>query len=165
MKTIAGILGALSVALLLCGCNHVVENTNIPDWRVAFIIDVSISGTDNDLAEGLVANARIYDEEHPAIQSYGVGAYGYSGVVVTRGIDDMLYAFDTCCPHEAKRGISLEIEGYYMTCPECGIRRIGLPGRGAVAYYHADEAVCGPHVGNGQVFGTKRLLTINGNFR
>lgn len=120
MKTIAGILGALSVALLLCGCNHVVENTNIPDWRVAFIIDVSISGTDNDLAEGLVANARIYDEEHPAMQSYGVGAYGYSGVVVTRGIDDMLYAFDTCCPYEAKRDISLEIAGYYMTCPKCG---------------------------------------------
>lgn len=103
------------------GCNQIVENTNIPYAPVSFIIDVSLSGTDNELADGLLGNVKVYNEKHPAYQSYGVGLYGYSGVVVTRCYyDGELYAFDTCCPYEANRDIALEEEGFYMQCPVCG---------------------------------------------
>ena len=37
-----------------------------------------------------------------------------------RAIDDKLYAFDLCCPHEGKRDIRLTVDGFFATCGNCG---------------------------------------------
>ena len=48
------------------------------------------------------------------------GSYGYSGVVVVRAYDNNLYAFDICCTYEADRDVTLEDDGFFLTCPQCG---------------------------------------------
>jgi len=106
------------LVMTLAACNNVVENTNIPYAAVSFVIDVSPSGSDYELSGIWVP--KVYNKENPAKMSAGYGAYGYSGVVVIRGDNNQLYAFDTCCPYEAKRAIALKPDGYLMVCPACG---------------------------------------------
>ncbi len=110
----------LLLTVVLTACNNVVENTNIPYSRVSFLIDVSPTGADKELREGLMGNCKVYNGKSPAVLSPGIGAYGYSGVVVTRATDDKLYAFDMCCPYEAKKDIVLKADGFFMNCPVCG---------------------------------------------
>jgi len=119
VKYITYILVSL-LALMLTACNGVVENKSIPAAGVSFRIDVSSTGTDSRLMDGNTCDPQLYDKEHPAVMSYGNGQYGYSGVVVVRGVDNVLYAFDRCCPYEAKREIKLNLDYYYLTCPACG---------------------------------------------
>ena len=50
---------------------------------------------------------------------------GFSGVLVVCGIDNYgnatYYAFDLCCPHEAKKNIIIEADNAGKAiCPECG---------------------------------------------
>lgn len=106
------------MAALFSGCYQVPENTNIPSKPVGFVIDTETS--DIELRDGLIGNCRIYDDTHPAVMSSGYGHYGVSGVAVVRAMDDQLYAFDCCCPYEAKAEVALASDGYFLTCPECG---------------------------------------------
>lgn len=108
------------ILLITVSCNKVVENTNIPFAPVNFLIDTSISGVDNYLREDMLGNSRVYSLTSPAAMSAGYGSYGVSGVVVVRGIDNVLYAFDMCCPYEAKSAISLMSDGFFLQCPACG---------------------------------------------
>lgn len=107
-------------AMLLSGCNNRVDNTSVPYAVVNFQIDVSMAGSDNQLREGMAGNSKVFDELHPAFHSAAYGSYGVSGVVVVRAIDDKLYAFDLCCPHEGKRDIRLAVDGFFATCGNCG---------------------------------------------
>ena len=104
----------------MASCNNVIENTSVPYAVVNFIIDVSMSGSDNQLREGMVGNSKVYTTSSPAVQSAGYGKYGCSGVVVVRGLDDALYAFDLCCPNEGKKEIATTCDGFFATCPVCG---------------------------------------------
>ena len=104
---------------ILNGCIVEPENSNIPNSRVNFYIDASISGTDNHLADGLLGNTRIYTQTEPSKLSPN-GSYGYSGVVVVRAYDNNLYAFDICCTYEANKNIALEDDGFFLKCPKCG---------------------------------------------
>lgn len=108
-----------SIIILLGGCIPEPENTNIPNARVSFYLDVSISGVDYHLADGQLGNSRIYTKYSPSQLSPN-GSYGYSGVVVVRAYDNNLYAFDICCTYEADRNITLEDDGFFLTCPKCG---------------------------------------------
>lgn len=108
-----------SIIFFLGGCMPEPENTNIPNARVSFYLDVSISGVDNHLADGLLGNSRIYTKYSPSQLSPN-GSYGYSGVVVVRAYDNNLYAFDICCTYEADRDVTLEDDGFFLTCPQCG---------------------------------------------
>jgi nitrite reductase/ring-hydroxylating ferredoxin subunit len=108
-----------SIIFFLGGCIPEPENTNIPNARVSFYLDVSISGVDNHLADGLLGNSRIYTKYSPSQLSPN-GSYGYSGVVVVRAYDNNLYAFDICCTYEADRDVTLEDDGFFLTCPQCG---------------------------------------------
>jgi nitrite reductase/ring-hydroxylating ferredoxin subunit len=108
-----------SIIFFLGGCMPEPENTNIPNARVSFYLDVSISGVDYHLADGLLGNSRIYTKYSPSQLSPN-GSYGYSGVVVVRAYDNNLYAFDICCTYEADRDVTLEDDGFFLTCPQCG---------------------------------------------
>ena len=108
-----------SILFLFNGCLIEPENSNIPNSRVSFYIDVSISGTDNSLANGLLGNSKIYTKSEPSKLSPN-GSYGYSGVVVVRAYDNQIYAFDICCTYEADKNIALEEDGYFLKCPKCG---------------------------------------------
>lgn len=112
------ILILTSIIFLLSGCIPEPENSNIPNSRVSFYLDVSISGVDNKLADGLLGNSKIYTKSNPSKLSPN-GSYGYSGVVVVRAYDNYLYAFDICCPYEADRNIYLEDDGFFLKCPKC----------------------------------------------
>ncbi len=104
--------------LVLCGCMPEPENTNIPNRRVSFLIDTSLSGPDYILHDGMGAISKTYTKQRPATLSPN-GAYGYSGVVVVRTIDNLVCAFDLCCTYEAKQDIVLKDDGYFFTCPQC----------------------------------------------
>lgn len=104
---------------ILNGCIVEPENSNIPNSRVNFYIDTSISGVDNHLAEGLLGNTKIYTQTDPSKLSPN-GSYGYSGVVVVRAYDNNLYAFDICCTYEVDKNIALEDDGFFLKCPKCG---------------------------------------------
>lgn len=104
---------------ILYGCISEPENSNIPNSRVNFYIDTSISGVDNHLADGLLGNATIYTQTEPSKLSPN-GSYGYSGVVVVRAYDNNLYAFDICCTYEVDKNIALEDDGFFLKCPKCG---------------------------------------------
>ncbi len=108
------------ISVTLASCNNKYENTSVPSAVVSFDIDVSLSGSDNQLREGMAGNSKVYTEQSPAVQSAGYGRYGVSGVVVVRGLDDKLYAFDLCCPHEAKKDIALTVDGFFAKCRNCG---------------------------------------------
>ena len=109
----------IGIIFILTGCIIEPENSNIPNARVNFYIDTSISGVDHHLADGLLGNSRIYTKEEPSQLSPN-GSYGYSGVVVVRAYDNYLYAFDICCPYEANKDIALEDDGFFLNCPKCG---------------------------------------------
>jgi nitrite reductase/ring-hydroxylating ferredoxin subunit len=104
---------------LLNSCMLEPENSNIPNTRVSFYLDISISGVDNHLADGLLGNSTIYTKSDPSQLSPN-GSYGYSGVVVVRAYDNNLYAFDICCTYEANRDIALVDDGFFLKCPKCG---------------------------------------------
>ena len=107
------------VLFTITGCITEPENSNIPNSRVNFYIDVSLSGTDNSLTDGLLGNSKIYTKTKPSKLSPN-GSYGYSGVVVVRAYDNHIYAFDICCTYEADRNIALENDGFFLKCPKCG---------------------------------------------
>lgn len=113
------ILILTSIILFFYGCIPEPENTNIPNARVSFYLDVSISGVDNHLADGFLGNSSIYTKYNPSQLSPN-GSYGYSGVVVVRAYDNNIYAFDICCTYEADREIALEDDGFFLKCPQCG---------------------------------------------
>ncbi len=121
-KKIAAVIALVVISMVHNSCITVVENTNIPYAYVRFVIDVSLSGADYELLS--YCEPKVFTTTSPAVNSYGTGYYGYSGVVVVRDIIDTetvsLSAFDICCPYECDRDIVVEADGYYMTCPNCG---------------------------------------------
>lgn len=108
-----------SILFLLSGCIIEPERSNIPNSLVNFYIDVSISGADNSLADGMLGNTKIYTKSNPS-SLYPNGNYGYSGVVVVRAYDNNIYAFDICCTYEVKKDVALVNDGFFLKCPKCG---------------------------------------------
>ena len=109
----------VAICFILSGCIIEPENSNIPNSMVNFYIDVSLSGTDNSLADGILGNSKIYTKSKPSKLSPN-GSYGYSGVVVVRAYDNHLYAFDICCTYEVDKNVALIEDGYFLKCPKCG---------------------------------------------
>lgn len=112
----------LLIIATLMGCWTEPENTNIPNKRVSFLIDTSLSGSDNSLNDSYYGTTKIYTKDKPAKLSMQ-GAYGVSGVIVVRTIDGYICAFDLCCPYEAKAEHVLQQNGegdFFLHCPACG---------------------------------------------
>lgn len=103
------------LVLLVCSCSKF-EESDIPYAPVYLNIDLRFQ--DKDLVgiynHKSITKARIAGEKT-----------GYSGVLIVCGIDSYgnttYFAFDLCCPHEAKRDIIIEPNNAgTATCPECG---------------------------------------------
>ncbi len=126
------------LVFIFTACIQEPERSNIPNSSVNFCIDVSLSGTDNSLADGLLGNSKFYTKSNPSKLSPN-GSYGYSGVVVVRAYDNNLYAFDICCTYEADKNITLKDDGFFLECPKCGSKfeignGIGIPNSGPASF-------------------------------
>lgn len=101
--------------LLVCSCSKF-EESDIPYALVYLEIDLRYQ--DKDLVG-------IYNHKSITTARTAREKTGYAGVLVVCGIDSYgnttYFAFDLCCPHEAKRNIIIEPDNTgTATCPECG---------------------------------------------
>lgn len=101
--------------LLACSCSKF-EESDIPYARVYLEIDLRYN--DKDLVG-------LYNHKSITAARTAGEMTGYAGVLVVCGIDSYgnttYFAFDLCCPHEAKRNIIIEPNNTgTATCPECG---------------------------------------------
>lgn len=103
--------------LLVCSCSKF-EESDIPYAPVYLEIDLRFG--DDDLV-GMYNHKSITKARTAGEKT------GYAGVLVVCGIDSdgntTYYAFDLCCPHEAKRNITVEADNAGVAvCPECGTK-------------------------------------------
>lgn len=101
--------------LLACSCSKF-EESDIPYARVYLEIDLRYN--DKDLVG-------LYNHKSITTARTAGEMTGFAGVLVVCGIDSYgnttYFAFDLCCPHEAKRNIIIEPNNTgTATCPECG---------------------------------------------
>lgn len=102
---------------LICSCSKI-EESNIPYAPVYLEIDLRFQ--DHDLIG--MYNHKAITKARTTIEKTG-----YAGVLVVCGIDSYgnttYYAFDLCCPHEAKRNITIEADNAGVAvCPNCGTK-------------------------------------------
>lgn len=96
--------------LLLFSCTKVYEN-NIPYAMVYIEIDLRYS--DKEL-KALLSYKEITQK------SSFYRAIGYSGVLVVHGYNDIYYAYDLCCPHEADKNTRIIASNSGTAqCPKC----------------------------------------------
>lgn len=100
---------------LVCSCSKF-EESDIPYAPVYLELDLRFG--DKDLVG-------IYNHKSITKARTAEEKTGFSGVLVVCGIDNYgnatYYAFDLCCPHEAKKNIIIEADNAGKTiCPECG---------------------------------------------
>lgn len=120
--------------LLACSCSKF-EESDIPYARVYLEIDLRYN--DKDLVG-------LYNHKSITTARKAGEMTGYAGVLVVCGIDSYgnttYYAYDRCCPHEAKRNIVIEADNAgKATCPECGTEfdiayGTGTPTKGVSKY-------------------------------
>jgi nitrite reductase/ring-hydroxylating ferredoxin subunit len=106
------------LALALNSCDET-YTSSIPYSQVYLELDLTFE--DKDLAS--LSAYKIYTSGNI---NQSVEKTGFGGVLVYHGISgagtDAYYAFDTACPHEANRSVTVEVDGEHLhaTCPECG---------------------------------------------
>lgn len=100
------------VVLLAMSCNKV-NVSNVPYAPVYF--KVHLTGIDHDLVGSLK------HKEFTSARSGGERV-GFSGIFVVCGHDSKTYyAYDLCCPHEAKNNIKVTpSDSGTAECPKCG---------------------------------------------
>jgi nitrite reductase/ring-hydroxylating ferredoxin subunit len=98
--------------------------SSIPDYPVYLALDLTFE--DKGLLP--VSAYKIYT---PANINQATEKTGFGGVLVYHGIDSY-YAFDTACPHEANRSVTVEVDDnhLYATCPKCHTQYDLLSGMG-----------------------------------
>ncbi len=98
--------------MLVFSCNKV-EMSDIPYARVFFEVDLQFK--DKELSAPGTLICKTFTQARNAGE-----ATGYSGILVVSGFDGH-YAYDLCCPFEAKRAIKVEpTDVGTAVCPECG---------------------------------------------
>ena len=106
---------------LVCSCSKI-EESDIPYAPVYLELDLRFG--DKDLVG-------IYNHKSITKARTAGEKTGFSGVLVVCGIDNYgnaaYYAFDLCCPHEAKKNIIIEADNAGKAiCPECGTEYVLL---------------------------------------
>ncbi len=115
----------LLLALLACfACTEKVE-VRIPSRQVYLELDL----TYNDKALNTLYASKIYT---PSNIDQANEHTGFGGVLVFHGDNDVFYAFDAACPHEAQANVTVVVEegGIDAVCPKCGSRYELLYGLG-----------------------------------
>lgn len=107
------------VVLLAMSC-HKVDVSNVPYVRVYLELDLTYKDKD------LVGALNYKEITTVNGQNYGT-QLGFSGVLVVSGFDSngntRYYAYDLCCPHEAKRNVTVKADHTgFAQCPECGTK-------------------------------------------
>ena len=135
--------------LLACSCSKF-EESDIPYAPVYLEIDLRFG--DKDLVG-------IYNHKSITKARTAGEKTGYAGVLVVCGIDSYgnttYFAFDLCCPHEAKRNITIEPNNTGTAiCPECGTEYDIAYGTGApvkgVSKYPLRKYAVSSNSSNGQ---------------
>ena len=119
------------LALTVLSCEKV-EQSSIPYAHVYFKVDLRFQDKElkSVLAHKIFTTPRYYGE-----------MMGFSGILVTHGLNDVYYAYEQCCPHEAQRDIKVKVDstGMYSICPQCHtkyeIASGGYPVEGPSKYY------------------------------
>ena len=113
------------LVLLALSCSKF-EESDIPYARVYLEIDLRYQ--DKDLVG-------LYHHKSITAPRTAGEMTGYSGVLIICGTDtngETYYAYDLCCPHEAKRNIIVEADDAgNAICPECGTKYTIAYGSGA----------------------------------
>lgn len=124
---------------LITSCHN--TRTSIPDYPV--YIDRNL---DLDAIElRTMGNGMEITDENKKTREY----VGYGGVLLFRGFDDEIYAFDMSCPYELKRDVRVHFDSNitpgYVKCESCGSTynvaygsgtRIDGPGNEGLKRYH-----------------------------
>lgn len=98
------------LALTIFSCTKQ-EKSNLPYARVNFTVDLRYE--DSDLVGS--TKSKVFTEARKAGERVGL-----SGILVTCGFDNTYYAYELCCPYEAKTHIRIEpTEDGTAVCPEC----------------------------------------------
>lgn len=136
--------------ILILGSCTKIEESKIPYAPVFINIDLRFQ--DKDLVG-------LYNYKNITTARSAGERTGYSGVLVVCGMDgtgnSTYFAFDLCCPHEARKNITIEADNTgKATCPQCGtIYDIGW-GTGAptegVSKYPLRRYLATPIGANGQ---------------
>jgi nitrite reductase/ring-hydroxylating ferredoxin subunit len=120
MKNLLTSMGIFLLGLLSHSCVPEPAGSSIPYAWVSFEIDVSTGGVHSSLRRDMLGNMIIFSTANPSILSSSVNAgYGFGGVIVVRGMDNELYAFDAACPYEHTPEIALTNDGYFVVCAHC----------------------------------------------
>jgi nitrite reductase/ring-hydroxylating ferredoxin subunit len=97
--------------ILVCSCTKTIESP-IPYARVNLKLDLRYE--DKDL------KGAYFHKEFTSARNAGESV-GYSGVLVVCGFENIYYAYDLCCPHEASQKIRVVANDIgQAVCPECG---------------------------------------------
>lgn len=101
-----------------------IRNT-IPYAPVNFTID--LNGMDYELRNSL--SYRVYGSDDRRVES---DRMGYAGLLVVTGADGTIYAYDSCCPHEDSKQVSVHSEeDGTASCPLCRSQYVTIYGLGS----------------------------------
>lgn len=107
------ILSLLSVHAASCDDNYV---SSIPDYPVYLELNLTTYPY-NDL--NYSSNVFFYFETRANLPA--TNSIGFGGLIVNTGFDGNFYAFDMCCPYEAKKTIKVYPNDIgEAVCKECG---------------------------------------------
>lgn len=111
------------VCLLIAFSCSKINESSIPYYRVYLTLDLRYQ--DKDLV-GLY-NVKSFTSPRNAAESTG-----FSGVFVVCGNNNVYYAYDLCCPHEAEKSVRVvpDLAGG-AKCPQCGTEFSTAYGSGA----------------------------------
>ncbi len=123
-KQVFRIIAFVMLAFVGVQCDNYVPNSNIPDVRVYEQINLSLPEW---AALRGVGNAVAYNDVCTSCS-----LVGYNGILIVKGADGLMYAFDQCCTHNPEERHKVKPNGALGKCETCGSVFQLLDGLGAV---------------------------------
>ena len=112
-----------TLLLWMVSCVEEAPRFTVPYARVFFRVD--LNGLDYDLTP---FSYKIYLQGRRAGE-----ATGYGGLLLFRRAEDLLFAYDLCCPHEDDRTVKVSpTSDGKAVCPKCGSVFVTIHGLGSV---------------------------------
>lgn len=113
------------IVAMVPSCGEEAIRNTIPYARVNFTID--LNGMDHELRNPL--SYRIYGSDDRRVES---DRMGYAGLLVVTGADGTIYAYDSCCPHEDNKQVTvLPKQDGTAGCSHCESQYVTIYGLGS----------------------------------
>lgn len=110
---------------MVSSCGEESIRNTIPYAPVSFTID--LNGMDHELRNPL--SYKVYGGDDRRLES---DRMGYAGLLVVTGADGTIYAYDSCCPHEDSKQVSVHPgQDGTASCPVCGSQYVTIYGLGS----------------------------------